>query len=137
MSTRRRHWSCALVTGVQTCALPISELTTRRPVRHHACIGREDHFRAGLMRRAEIVALQLRDLAVLAQVVLHDAIPGPLRLRIFGIEYVHGEPGAMLLRQANALRIDQRGMLDRVDPRSEERRVGKECVSTCRSRGSP
>src|SRR3546814_14617658 len=23
------------------------------------------------------------------------------------------------------------------DPRSEERRVGKECVSTCRSRGSP
>src|SRR3546814_3956385 len=25
----------------------------------------------------------------------------------------------------------------RVDPRSEERRVGKECVSTCRSRWSP
>src|SRR3546814_14971709 len=26
---------------------------------------------------------------------------------------------------------------DRVQERSEERRVGKECVSTCRSRGSP
>src|SRR3546814_9333957 len=25
-SSRRRHTSCALVTGVQTCALPISEL---------------------------------------------------------------------------------------------------------------
>src|SRR3546814_7682410 len=25
----------------------------------------------------------------------------------------------------------------RIDPRSEERRVGKECVSTCRSRWSP
>src|SRR3546814_18961462 len=73
------------------------------------------------MRRAEIVALQLRDLAVLAQVVLHDAIPGPLRLRIFGIEYVHGEPGALLLRQAKALRIDQRSMLDRVDPGPDSR----------------
>src|SRR3546814_18371576 len=27
--------------------------------------------------------------------------------------------------------------VDRADPRSEERRVGKECVSTCRSRWSP
>src|SRR3546814_11561390 len=26
---------------------------------------------------------------------------------------------------------------DRISPRSEERRVGKECVSTCRSRWSP
>src|SRR3546814_16343202 len=26
---------------------------------------------------------------------------------------------------------------DEIDVRSEERRVGKECVSTCRSRGSP
>src|SRR3546814_17282093 len=73
------------------------------------------------MRRAEIVALQLRDLAVLAQVVLHDAIPGPLRLRIFGIESVPGEPGAMLLRQANALRIDKPGMLDRVDTDPDSR----------------
>src|SRR3546814_18079017 len=29
------------------------------------------------------------------------------------------------------------GKLDRGDYRSEERRVGKECVSTCRSRWSP
>src|SRR3546814_10568804 len=28
-------------------------------------------------------------------------------------------------------------LLDRIDIRTEERRVGKECVSTCRSRGSP
>src|SRR3546814_3063692 len=28
-SSRRRHTRCALVTGVQTCALPISELTGR------------------------------------------------------------------------------------------------------------
>src|SRR3546814_14466029 len=29
------------------------------------------------------------------------------------------------------------GILERVHNRSEERRVGKECVSTCRSRWSP
>src|SRR3546814_5338893 len=28
-SSRRRHTSCALVTGVQTCALPISEAQAR------------------------------------------------------------------------------------------------------------
>src|SRR3546814_5527121 len=32
-SSRRRHTRCALVTGVQTCALPISDAaTTRNPV---------------------------------------------------------------------------------------------------------
>src|SRR3546814_21116010 len=29
-SSRRRHTNCALVTGVQTCALPISDLSDRR-----------------------------------------------------------------------------------------------------------
>src|SRR3546814_77746 len=32
-SSRRRHTRCALVTGVQTCALPISMLQHRRPRR--------------------------------------------------------------------------------------------------------
>src|SRR3546814_5061623 len=31
-SSRRRHTSCALVTGVQTCALPICEAATRAVV---------------------------------------------------------------------------------------------------------
>src|SRR3546814_16889949 len=31
-SSRRRHTRCALVTGVQTCALPISVLTVTGPV---------------------------------------------------------------------------------------------------------
>src|SRR3546814_2264759 len=30
-SSRRRHTSCALVTGVQTCALPICRASVRRP----------------------------------------------------------------------------------------------------------
>src|SRR3546814_11091517 len=73
-SSRRRHTRCALVTGVQTCALPI--------------IG----------RRGE------RD--------------------------VRGVEQDIVARR-------QRGGVDRaVRRRSEERRVGKECVSTCRSRWS-
>src|SRR3546814_10172685 len=41
-SSRRRHTRCALVTGVQTCALPISERRFLRPPRpapppHHPC----------------------------------------------------------------------------------------------------
>src|SRR3546814_8656429 len=67
-SSRRRHTRCALVTGVQTCALPI-----------------------------------------------------------------YTEP--LMLRSPSS-RADSRGCRP-VEMRSEERRVGKECVSTCRSRWSP
>src|SRR3546814_2143587 len=72
-SSRRRHTSCALVTGVQTCALPI--LT------------------------AELTAFL-------------DAGAPPVYVGFGSIAIGASE-------------------------RSEERRVGKECVSTCRSRWSP
>src|SRR3546814_6988561 len=80
-SSRRRHTRCALVTGVQTCALPIFN--------------------------ADGDAYSFR-------------LPPPT--------------------------LDYRLLIDSDDPdrsdlhvvdRSEERRVGKECVSTCRSRWSP
>src|SRR3546814_1195413 len=72
-SSRRRHTICALVTGVQTCALPISGEPDMLPV-------------------------------VVDATNLFDAGEGA----IFADDF-----------------------------RSEERRVGKECVSTCRSRWSP
>src|SRR3546814_8410322 len=72
-SSRRRHTRCALVTGVQTCALPISPSLGGR---------------GGEERQDE------------EQGKAHDD-------------------------------------LIQLCPRSEERRVGKECVSTCRSRWSP
>src|SRR3546814_3482584 len=78
-SSRRRHTRCALVTGVQTCALPISA----RP----------------------------------------SSVP-PDR----------GEACRPCLGPAQGLLLpESRGR----SKRSEERRVGKECVSTCRSRWSP
>src|SRR3546814_9928629 len=48
-SSRRRHTRCALVTGVQTCALPISETVTpakraRLGTVPHACLATARHF---------------------------------------------------------------------------------------------
>src|SRR3546814_6342440 len=76
-SSRRRHTRCALVTGVQTCALPISRTQSDE------CL---------------------------------DDLVG-----VLGVE-----------NQRNGV---QSGKV--LEQRSEERRVGKECVSTCRSRWSP
>src|SRR3546814_1889624 len=79
-SSRRRHTRCALVTGVQTCALPISACLLFYPKR-------------------------------------------PCR--------VDRKPRPRLFRRNRNPRAPPRRH------RSEERRVGKECVSTCRSRWSP
>src|SRR3546814_1348445 len=54
-SSRRRHTSCALVTGVQTCALPIFPIGTRNRVNLFA-----RRFDAGQVRRGRHRAL-LRD----------------------------------------------------------------------------
>src|SRR3546814_10219747 len=83
-SSRRRHTRCALVTGVQTCALPIYASAT-------ACL-------LGMARRLYRFMTPLAVLAVALGLWLFAG---------YGIG------------------------------RSEERRVGKECVSTCRSRWSP
>src|SRR3546814_1066121 len=86
-SSRRRHTRCALVTGVQTCALPIS-----------------------------VVALNVQDTDVVKA--------GQLLVQLDPAD------ATIALEQAKA-------QLAQAVRRSEERRVGKECVSTCRSRWSP
>src|SRR3546814_1670831 len=95
-SSRRRHTRCALVTGVQTCALPI-------------CTN---------------AAAQL---APAAQVSIappfakyFDHMPKPKR-----------PPCPWLVVHSTDDEVVEYGA-----SRSEERRVGKECVSTCRSRWS-
>src|SRR3546814_11159860 len=50
----------------------------------------------------------------------------------------HADIGFLQLGDAVLRDLDARaGVQHRVETRSEERRVGKECVSTCRSRWSP
>src|SRR3546814_10002034 len=81
-SSRRRHTRCALVTGVQTCALPISAV---RPWLESP----------------------------------------PFRITT----------GLVALGERNRSKKARPDLTS--SRRSEERRVGKECVSTCRSRWSP
>src|SRR3546814_9214476 len=105
-SSRRRHTRCALVTGVQTCALPICvvahETASRRAPRHMVPEDRhaEPGAGGGVDGRSDVEAVK----------GLQDRRRGN-RWSEDMKEYSHG--------------------------RSEERRVGKEGVSTCRSRWSP
>src|SRR3546814_2183360 len=90
-SSRRRHTRCALVTGVQTCALPIF---TRVP--------RKMSFEC------------------------------PSKDVPLGTPVQHVET-----RGSNQMQISLISESQDCPSRSEERRVGKECVSPCRSRWSP
>src|SRR3546814_2371104 len=98
-SSRRRHTRCALVTGVQTCALPISTArgTSALTVSAYAM----------LLSPQPFPQVTLQDAGA------HEPVAG-------------GEAPA----GGNFFTIQE-------CLRSEERRVGKECVSTCRSRWSP
>src|SRR3546814_2450570 len=81
-SSRRRHTRCALVTGVQTCALPIFSHIGNETTRCSFC------------------------------------------------QKFYNFPKVLQSSQ-------EQGNYMKISIRSEERRVGKECVSTCRSRWSP
>src|SRR3546814_11534078 len=116
-SSRRRHTRCALVTGVQTCALPIFfELVASDP------------------RDAEILAFGMPEIKAADR-------RGRQHRKAFG-EY---QPG--ILARGEQVEQDRLQTMvgagriagGRTDAaiRSEERRVGKECVGTGRSRWSP
>src|SRR3546814_5326974 len=94
-SSIRRHTRCALVTGVQTCALPI-------------CWGASAHA---------------TDMIITSEIPLATN-PSPY-IEQFIAEVGKRTDGAIQGQYFPASQL-----------RSEERRVGKECVSTCRSRWS-
>src|SRR3546814_10366751 len=104
-SSRRRHTRCALVTGVQTCALPICKLF-------------------GLEAAVKLIVLAIPPLTVAGFLWVAREVHGRLPpTALFALPFAYGHP--FMFGFVNfALR-------------SEERRVGNECVSTCRSRWSP
>src|SRR3546814_5177189 len=104
-SSRRRHTRCALVTGVQTCALPISA----------AAMALLPMLEADYAR-ADMVAED--DSRISGEDVSLDGPSGTL--------------DGYLVRPAGDAAVPAVLVV-----RSEERRVGKECVSTCKSRWSP
>src|SRR3546814_14377538 len=116
-SSRRRHTRCALVTGVQTCALPIS----CRVAPHCRAF-------AGARRRH-------RSSALCHHRPTH--CDGGVGAHWCGLPYLwciaaHGWL-AELASEYPCRAADPRATV--LYRRSEERRVGKELVSTCRSRG--
>src|SRR3546814_9170706 len=91
-SSRRRHTRCALVTGVQTCALPIFQF----PLLAGNIF--DDEWMEPAFRAYELFERGGVKVAVIGQAFPYTPIANPRWMR------------------------------------SEERRVGKECVSKCRSR---
>src|SRR3546814_9727657 len=103
-SSRRRHTRCALVTGVQTCALPIWRRGSRLGLDIFADNGGEPRGDDALLLRCN---------------------------QNLGDPYAPDQGG----ENHEAHEHLQTGEAPE-NRRSEERRVGKECVRACRSRGS-
>src|SRR3546814_15406740 len=115
---------CALVTGVQTCALPISLFGTS--AKYIDALGK-----AGLDPKST------HDLSTLR---LLTSTGSPLMPEGFDYVYEHIKQDICLSSIAGGTDIISCFVGGNpIGPvwRSEERRVGKECVSTCRSRWSP
>src|SRR3546814_6101138 len=109
VSSVRRHTRCALVTGVQTCALPILILRQRftANVVNAMSDTTQQELKAGERETTTRPATFWQNLS--------GALTGHGERRLFG----------------------RRGTNTEQVKRSEERRVGTESVSTSRSRWSP
>src|SRR3546814_14665540 len=105
-SSRRLHTRCALVTGVQTCALPI--LFELGKAGAAACWARTGGGHDDALAR-QVIGNGLRFGRLRSNAVTDRAFAA-----------------AASVTSSSSLAS-----------RSDERRVGKECVSTCRSRWSP
>src|SRR3546814_10077906 len=104
-SSRRRHTRCSLLTGVQTCALPIF----RRVLQERDCeITSVNMPSLGQNLTSPFDRARKYSIGVFRDVI--DLVAD------VGAPWLVLVPGRM---------------------RWEERRVGKECVSTCRSRWCP
>src|SRR3546814_12658976 len=124
-SSRRRHTRCALVTGVQTCALPICNLITSgvslERVSGHKIFPPCDT--SIVPSRQCILQLSFHKypkIFSLIQIIYCEAFSNSQSSSF----HVRGTPDFETASRISSVR-------------SEESRVGKECVRTCRSRWAP
>src|SRR3546814_13099147 len=123
-ASRRRHTRCALVTGVQTCARPISD-------RRRAVSPGVDPDRArssaseelcGELLMSGLTAQQALQRTIEHREIFHDEMVDLMR------QIMRGDVSPLMTSAIlTGFRVK----------RSEERGVGKECVSTCRARWAP
>src|SRR3546814_1169972 len=118
-SSRRRHTRCALVTGVQTCALPISLYSFY-----------QDMFGINVIATSERVRATQADADHAAWL---GVAQGEALLSVRRVAYSYNKlPVEWRVSTIHTGRYEYIGKDNTV--RSEERRVGKECVRTGRSR---
>src|SRR3546814_1324087 len=117
VASRRRHTRCALVTGVQTCALPI-------------LLGGASRLVIDLNREEE--APGLLPLASDGHVIPgNHGADREERLDRFW-RPCHDRLSGLIADYSTEVLLSLHSFTPAL--RSEERRVGKECVSTCKSR---
>src|SRR3546814_17827919 len=127
-SSRRRHTRCALVTGVQTCALPI--LTPALAgVERLLLISSSEVGQREAQHRAVIEAAKAAGVEFLAYTSILHADTNPLDLAV-----EHRATEALIASSGLRHALLRNG---RYTERPEGRRVGQECVRTCRYRGEP
>src|SRR3546814_18369855 len=125
-ASRRRHTGCALVTGVQTCALPIFA------------------WRRDLRKKLEDQGLTLPATPAFVPAVIEplpSGDPAPVARRgrrrrrptVSAVELAIDGVAVKSGRGADAAVIAAVIAALKTTRRTEERRVGKECVSTCKS----
>src|SRR3546814_7064913 len=161
-SSRRRHTICALVTGVQTCALPISSYEGRTTIR--AAVAQD----AGIEVEAAGPAVIRDTVRLMGRIAIDDNRHAQIRARFPGtVRAVRVQPGDRVRRGQTLVVVEGNAsmrnspvtapfdgmvlsrntnvgafagdntLVEIADLRSEERRVGKECVSKCKYRWSP
>src|SRR3546814_21097512 len=156
-SSRRRHTRCALVTGVQTCALPIFAHVLQLDHVVAEAFARRDENLVGFVSALVIAGLQFLQpgqtrLALGAAAARILSCPFQLfrnrfLTRLF-LRFFLLQAFLFLLQPLRVVALPRNaaaaiefeyplgGVVEEVAimGRSEERRVGKECVSECRSR---
>src|SRR3546814_15132319 len=121
-SSRRRHTRCALVTGVQTCALPIFVFI--EDLRIDAVIGIYDWER----RVRQTLSFDI-------EMAFDNTVPAASDDIALTLNYKDVSKRLIDYVGASSFGLVET-LAERCAARSEERRGGQECVSTCRSRWS-